>query len=124
MGISGTHPVQVVPLGPLTFVYYDEPACRGIAVHCLELDIGGQGPTREAATKDLQHAIEVYVKHHLDQGEIIQLRPAPSDLQALADRERFQALLIRYRESKSRERRELVLMRPPERFAPQELALT
>lgn len=111
--------VKVLPLGQLTFVYYPEPVCGGVAAHCLELDMGGQGVDRASAAEDLQAAIEVYLEHLAEHREPLEPRCAPEEFQRIEDRETFCLQVVRV-EFKKRKRsvREVIFSQPPERFEP------
>lgn len=113
MRLSDTHWVhEAVPLPPLSFVTYEDQDCGGgvFSAHCLELDIGGQGATADAAIKDLQEALELYILAKLDEGENIAHRPAPKELWALPSK-KFFPLLLRLR--KRRKERQEVVFAPP-----------
>jgi hypothetical protein len=109
---------EAVPLPALTFVTYEdrESGAGVFAAHCLELDIGGQGPSPEAAVKDLQEALELYLITKLDAGEDIGVRPAPKELWNLPG-QRYFPLLLRMRRRKLRkDRKEVVFTRPAPSF--------
>ena len=109
---------EAVPLPALTFVCYeDRESGPGVhAAHCLELDIGGQGPSPEDAIRDLQEALELYILTKLDAGEEIGPRQAPKELWALP-RQRYFPLILRLRRRKLRaDRREVVFTRPAPSF--------
>ena len=110
---------DVHPFGPLTFVFYQEEGFENlVGAHCLELDIGGQGATREEATKDLQNAIETYVLHHLDTREPMEVRRAMPDLANLSDRAVYHLLVVQVR-VESTTRPEIVFAQPPASFTPE-----
>lgn len=124
MRLEDTHLIgKVVPMGSLTFAYHDEPECPGIvSAHCLELDIGGQGATPEAATKNLQDAIEAYLLHHLEADERVAARPAPAELWNLPKKETYQLLLCFVRGKAKEQHREVrFVLTPSGRFDPEAL---
>jgi hypothetical protein len=106
--------------GPLTFVYYQEEGFDGlIGAHCLELDIGGQGATREEATRDLQSAVKTYVLYHLDNNLEMEDRLAPPELANLLDRSIQNLVILRVvNKRETSPKRQALFVRPPERFTP------
>lgn len=119
MRLNDTQQLEVQLVGPLTFVYYEEEGFEGIVgAHCLELDIGGQGASREDATRSLQEAIETFVLFHVNEGQPWSVEPAPPSLANLPDRRTYHLLLVR---TLDREEpvRTVRFVEPPERFTPE-----
>lgn len=81
--------VRSMALPPLTFAVFREETAGDaeepwVAI-CLELDLAGQGANREAALRDCQSAVEVFLGWHYEHGEQVNYDPAPADLWAKPD---------------------------------------
>lgn len=71
--------------GLLTFVFY--PEGEMILAHCLELDMLGQGKTRDEARGDLKDSISTFIEDYFDAPEEWEPHAAPNDVQHLPERE-------------------------------------
>ena len=111
---------DLIHLGPLTFVFYEEPGYEEIVgAHCLELDMGGQGANRDEATANLQECIETYVLYHVEEGIPFEARRASPELANLRDRITFALLLlVQAHEVSTPARAEVRFLRPPSSFEP------